>query len=81
MQLIFIISFEDNSGALEIAKLSKMRPHTKHIICDHFREYVRQGEITTHAININDMIADMSVKPYITSFQASQNADWYVAQL
>ena len=34
--------FEDNSGALEIAKVAKFRPRTKHLNCrlHHFRSYV-----------------------------------------
>ncbi len=37
--------FEDNSGALEIAKFPKMRPRTKHINIKyhHFRDYVDRG--------------------------------------
>ena len=40
---VFCHAFEDDSGALEIAKLPKMHPRTKHInICyHHFRERVR----------------------------------------
>ncbi len=35
--------FEDNSGTLELARLPKLRPRTKHInICyHHFREHVQ----------------------------------------
>eukprot|EP00957_Ditylum_brightwellii_P065354 4958299-Ditylum_brightwellii.AAC.1 len=36
--------FEDNSGALELAKLPKMQPRAKHInlVLHHFRDYVRR---------------------------------------
>jgi hypothetical protein len=36
-------AFEDNSGALELARLPKLRPRTKHnnIVYHHFRDYVR----------------------------------------
>ena len=39
--------FEDNSGALELARLPKLRPCTKHInVCyHHFREHVHNGLI------------------------------------
>ena len=57
--------FEDNSGALELAKLPKTSPRIKHIIIcfHHFKEYVRQGEIKIHAIDTNDQIAVMLTKP------------------
>ncbi len=53
--------FEDNSGALKIAKVPKMRPHTKHI--NHFWDYVERGEIPLHTINTHDQPADMLTKP------------------
>jgi len=44
---VFCKAFEDNSGALELARLPKMRPRTKHINIKyhHFREHVRLGLI------------------------------------
>jgi hypothetical protein len=44
--------FEDNSGALEMARTPKMRPRTKHlkIKYHHFREAVEQGLVTIHAV-------------------------------
>ena len=62
---VFCHSFEDNSSALEIAKLPKMHPRTKHIsICyHHFRERVRGGEIKLHAISTEDQVTDMLTKP------------------
>ena len=62
---VYCHCFEDNSSALELARLPKMNPCTKHInICYHyFREYVRQGEIKIYDINNNDQIADMLTKP------------------
>ena len=46
--------FEDNSGAIEIAKGNKYRPRTKHLACrlHHFRAYVDNGEISVHKIKI-----------------------------
>jgi Reverse transcriptase (RNA-dependent DNA polymerase) len=57
--------FEDNSGALEMARTHKMRPRTKHlnIKYHHFREAVNQGRVTIHAINTLDQLADIMTKP------------------
>jgi hypothetical protein len=57
--------FEDNSGALELAKVPKMRPRTKHINIKyhHFRDYVRQGLVTVHAVASTSQVADMFTKP------------------
>ena len=48
--------FEDNSGAIEIAKVPKRRPRTKHINIKyhHFRDYVGRGEVTVHPIDTKD---------------------------
>ncbi len=45
--------FEDNSGALELARLPKLRPRTKHInVCyHHFRKHVRKGLIKIFPID------------------------------
>ena len=45
--------FEDNSGALEMAKIHKYRPRTKHlnIRLHHFRDCVVRKEISIHLIN------------------------------
>lgn len=57
--------FEDNSGALEMAKIHKYRPRTKHICTKlhHFRDYVMRGEITIHPIDTKDQVADFLTKP------------------
>jgi hypothetical protein len=57
--------FEDNSGAIEIATVPKMRPRTKHINIKyhHFRHYVENGEITVKAISTDLQPADMLTKP------------------
>ena len=57
--------FEDNSGALEIATVHKVRPRTKHINVKshHFRGYVDRGEITIHAIKTDKQPADILTKP------------------
>jgi Reverse transcriptase (RNA-dependent DNA polymerase). len=57
--------FEDNSGALEIAKIHKYRPRTKHlnVKLHHFRDYVTRGEITINPIDTKDQLADYLTKP------------------
>jgi hypothetical protein len=56
--------FEDNSGALELARLPKLRPRTKHInVCyHHFCEHVRKGLIKIFPIDTKDQIADALTK-------------------
>jgi hypothetical protein len=58
-------AFEDNTGALEIAKTHKYRPRTKHlnVKLHHFRDYVTRGEISIHHIDTNDQLADYLTKP------------------
>ena len=57
--------FEDNSGALELARLPKLRPRTKHInvAYHHFREHVREGLIKIFPVSTHDQIADIFTKP------------------
>ena len=68
--------FEDNSRALEIAKVPKMRPCTKHINIKfhHFRDYIECGEIMLHAINTHDQLADMLTKPLATPMLTQHHA-------
>jgi hypothetical protein len=56
--------FEDNSGALEIARLPKLRPRTKHInICyHHFHKHVQKGLIKIFSVDTKDQIADALTK-------------------
>ncbi len=56
--------FEDNSGALELARLSKLRPRTKHINVwyHHFCEHVPKGLIKIFPIDTKDQIADALTK-------------------
>ena len=56
--------FEDNNGALELAKAPRYRPRTKHIAIKyhHFREHVRSGKVSIHAIDTNEQIADQFTK-------------------
>lgn len=57
--------YEDNSGALEMAKVHKYRPRTKHlnVKLHHFRDYVDRGEIQLSPINSEDQEADYLTKP------------------
>ena len=60
--------FEDNTGALEIARIPKFRPRTKHLNnrLHHFRGYVdglMDNLITIHKIDTKDQPADMLTKP------------------
>ena len=57
--------FEDNSGALEMAKVHKYRPRTKHlnVKLHHFRSHVERKEISIHPIDTEDQLADYLTKP------------------
>ena len=63
--IVYCKVFEDNSGALELARLPKLRPRTKHInVCyHHFREHVRTGIIKILHVSTEDQIADALTKP------------------
>jgi hypothetical protein len=63
--IVYCKVFEDNSGALELARLPKLRPRTKHInVCyHHFREHVRKGIIKILPVSTDDQIADTLTKP------------------
>ena len=52
--------FEDNSGALEMARIHKYRPRTKHlnVRLHRFRDYVERKETSINPINTNDQPAD-----------------------
>ena len=62
---VFCKVFEDNSGALELARLPKLRPRTKHInvVYHHFREHVRNGLIKIYPIGTKEQTADVLTKP------------------
>ncbi len=57
--------FEDSSGTLELARLPKLCPRTKHInVCyHHFHEHVRKGLIKIFPVDTKDQIADAPTKP------------------
>ena len=69
--------FEDNSGALELARLPKLRPCTKHInVCyHHFLELVRSRKVKIIPIGTKEQTADTLTKalPHNTFFQHCQS--------
>ena len=64
---VYCKAFEDNSGALKIARLPKMRPRTKaiNVIYHHFREPVRLGKIHIYPISTDLQRADILTKPTV----------------
>jgi len=61
---IYCKVFEDNSGALELARLPKLRPRTKHInVCyHHFHDHVRKGLIKIFPVGTDDQVAGVLTK-------------------
>lgn len=57
-------AFKDNSGALEMANIHKLRPRTKHLAVTwhHFHHYVEDGSITILPISTDHQIADCLTK-------------------
>jgi hypothetical protein len=57
--------FEDNVGAIELAKAPRMRPRTKHIDIQyhHFREAVQQKKISILHVSTKEQVADIATKP------------------
>lgn len=62
---IYCRCFEDNSGALELARTPKLRPRTKHIniIYHHFRSFVAKGLVKIYPIESEEQLADILTKP------------------
>ena len=58
-------AFEDNTGALELANVPKMRPRTKHINIKyhHFRHHVDRGDISVQHVGTEEQVADIFTKP------------------
>ena len=56
--------FEDNAGALEIARAPKMRPRTKYLNTKyhHFRNQVESGKIKLEPISTEHQQADILTK-------------------
>ena len=57
--------FEDNVGAIEMAKEDKFRPRTKHINVKyhHFRDYVEKGIVDIEYISSEENPADILTHP------------------
>ena len=57
--------FEDNNGAIELAKTPKMRPRTKHVAIKyhHFRSFVAKGVIRILKVDASEQEADFLTKP------------------
>ncbi len=69
--------FEDNSGAIEMAKVPKMRPRTKHLNIKYpfFRQHVQTGLLSIHAFKTEDQIVDIFTKPLSEQiFQTHRNS-------
>ena len=62
--------FEDNQGALTLAKAPAMTPRTKHIALryHHFREEVRAGHFVIEHISSAKQIADIFTKGLRNNF-------------
>jgi hypothetical protein len=62
---VFCKLFEDNAGELYLAKVSKMRPCTRHIHqkYHHFCEWVTSGLIAILPIDTEEQPADLMTKP------------------
>ena len=62
---IYCEVYEDNSGALAIAKEHKYRSRTNHlnIKLHHFRQYVNNNEIDILPIKTDDQPEDIFTKP------------------
>ena len=58
-------AFEDNSGALEMAKVPKMQPCIKHLnnMYHHFQESVQNNEVNLIAVKTENQLADLLMKP------------------
>lgn len=62
---VYCTAFEDNNGALELARVPKMRARTKHInlVYHHFRSFVKKRIINIYPIDTKDQLADIFTKP------------------
>jgi hypothetical protein len=62
---IFCKAFEDNEGALEMARPPKSRPRTKHINVKyhHFHDSIESGKIIMSSIDTKEQQADILTKP------------------
>ena len=58
-------AFEDNNGAVEMAKQLKIRPGTKHLNNNyhHFQEHMQMGDMQIVAVKTDNQLADLLTKP------------------
>ena len=77
---VFFKAFEDNSGALELARLPKLLPKTKHInVCyHHFCEHVRKDKIKIFPIGTDQQPAEIAKKKLSPKIYFSITESWYV---
>ena len=71
--------FEDNSGALTIATLPKIRLRTKYINTKywHFKEHLEQEKINIHPVSTKDQITELLTTPQPeTDFEKLKEALW-----
>jgi hypothetical protein len=69
--------FEDNAGAIHLAKAPKMRPQTRQINqkYHHFREWVKKGLIEIPPIDTTEQPTDLLMKPLdVVSFLKHRKA-------
>ncbi len=61
---VYCMVFEDNSGALELARLPKLCPRTKHTnVCyHHFCKHVRNGLVKIFPVGTENQIANALTK-------------------
>jgi hypothetical protein len=62
---VFCKAFEDNLGALEMARMPRMHPRTKHIK-NHYHRFcslVALGKITIYPIGTDNQVGDLWTKP------------------
>ena len=81
---VYCESFEDNSGALELTRLPKLRPLSKHININylHFREHMHKGLVKIFPIFTHKQVADVLTKKASPEpfHQASHQDVWSVDQ-
>lgn len=65
---VYCTVFEDNEGAIELAKTPKMRPRTKYLNVKyhHFRDLVASGDILIKSIDTSLQQADIFTKGLVT---------------
>jgi hypothetical protein len=75
--VVYCKLFEDNAGAIHLAKAPKMRPQMRHINqkYHHFREWVKKGLVEILPIDTTEQPADLLMKPLdIVSFLKHRKA-------